>query len=48
MRHAVLEPFTKEAIELELFVGLIQAFIFAMLTLVFAATATVLHDSEGH
>ena len=33
---------------LELFVGLIQAFIFAMLTLVFAATATVSHDSEAH
>ena len=33
---------------LELFVGLIQAFIFAMLTLVFAATATVGHDAEGH
>ena len=33
---------------LELFVGLIQAFIFAMLTLVFAATATVVHGSEGH
>ncbi len=33
---------------LELFVGLIQAFIFAMLTLVFAATATVSHDAEGH
>ena len=32
---------------LELFVGLIQAFIFSMLTLVFAATATVAHD-EGH
>ena len=32
---------------LELFVGLIQAFIFAMLTLVFASTATVAHD-EGH
>jgi len=33
---------------LELFVGLIQAFIFAMLTLVFAATATVGHNGEGH
>ena len=33
---------------LELFVGLIQAFIFAMLTLVFAATATVLHGTEEH
>ena len=33
---------------LELFVGLIQAFIFSMLTLVFAATATVSHDTEGH
>ena len=33
---------------LELFVGLIQAFIFAMLTLVFAATATVSHEAEGH
>ena len=33
---------------LELFVGLIQAFIFAMLTLVFAATATLGHEAEGH
>ena len=33
---------------LELFVGLIQAFIFAMLTLVFAATATIAHESDGH
>jgi F-type H+-transporting ATPase subunit a len=33
---------------LELFVGLIQAFIFAMLTLVFAATATVGHGASGH
>ena len=33
---------------LELFVGLIQAFIFSMLTLVFATTATVGHDAEGH
>ena len=33
---------------LELFVGLIQAFIFSMLTLVFAATATVKHEVEGH
>jgi F-type H+-transporting ATPase subunit a len=33
---------------LELFVGLIQAFIFAMLTLVFAATASVSHDAEAH
>lgn len=33
---------------LELFVGLIQAFIFSMLTLVFAATATISHDSENH
>ena len=33
---------------LELFVGLIQAFIFAMLTLVFAATATISHEAEGH
>ena len=32
---------------LELFVGLIQAFIFAMLTLVFASSATIAHD-EGH
>jgi F-type H+-transporting ATPase subunit a len=28
---------------LELFVGIIQAFIFSMLTLVFAASATVSH-----
>ncbi len=33
---------------LELFVGVIQAFIFAMLTLVFAATATVSHDGDAH
>lgn len=35
---------------IELFVGLIQAFIFAMLTLVFAATAVESHDDheEGH
>ena len=33
---------------LELFVGAIQAFIFAMLTLVFAATATALHGAEEH
>lgn len=33
---------------LELFVGLIQAFIFAMLTLVFASMATVSHDGDGH
>jgi F-type H+-transporting ATPase subunit a len=33
---------------LELFVGLIQAFIFAMLVLVFAATATVRHGAEEH
>ena len=33
---------------LELFVGLIQAFIFAMLILVFAATATVHHGSSQH
>lgn len=33
---------------LELFVGLIQAFIFAMLTLVFAATASIGHDTESH
>ncbi len=33
---------------LELFVGLIQAFIFAMLTLVFAATAAISHEAEGH
>ncbi|MDD9994669.1 MAG: F0F1 ATP synthase subunit A [Dehalococcoidia bacterium] len=31
---------------LELFVGLIQAFIFAMLTLVFAAVASAAHDSH--
>lgn len=33
---------------LELFVGVIQAFIFAMLTLVFAAMATVGHGDEEH
>ena len=33
---------------LELFVGLIQAFIFSMLTLVFAAMATVAHGTEEH
>ena len=33
---------------LELFVGLIQGFIFAMLILVFAATATVRHGSSEH
>jgi F-type H+-transporting ATPase subunit a len=33
---------------LELFVGLIQAFIFAMLTLVFAAAATAGHGEEAH
>ena len=33
---------------LELFVGLIQAFIFSMLTLVFAAMATVSHGAEEH
>ena len=33
---------------LELFVGLIQAFIFSMLTLVFAAMATVAHGGEEH
>ena len=33
---------------LELFVGAIQAFIFSMLTLVFATMATVSHETEGH
>ena len=33
---------------LELFVGMIQAFIFAILTLVFAAMATVSHAAEEH
>ena len=33
---------------LELFVGLIQAFIFSMLTLVFAAAATVSHNTDHH
>ena len=33
---------------LELFVGLIQAFIFAMLTLVFATMATLSHEAESH
>lgn len=33
---------------MELFVGMIQAFIFSMLTLVFAAMATVSHESSQH
>jgi len=33
---------------LELFVGAIQGFIFAMLTLVFAVVATSAHGDEGH
>ena len=33
---------------LELFVGVIQAFIFAMLTLVFASLATISHGGEAH
>lgn len=33
---------------LELFVGVIQAFIFAMLTLVFAAAASVSHHQDAH
>lgn len=33
---------------LELFVGLIQAFIFSMLTLVFATMATISHGNEKH
>ena len=33
---------------LELFVGVIQAFIFAMLTLVFAAMASVSHGGDDH
>ena len=33
---------------LELFFGVIQAFIFAMLTLVFAAMATVSHGGDDH
>ena len=33
---------------LEMFVGLIQAFIFAMLTLVFATLATASHEAEEH
>ena len=33
---------------LELFVGLIQALIFSVLTLVFASMATVSHGDEGH
>ena len=33
---------------LELFVGLIQAFIFSILTLVFAAAATEKHEAEAH
>ena len=35
-------------IGLELFVGLIQGLIFSMLTLVFAAIATVSHNSDEH
>lgn len=35
-------------IGLELFVGLIQAFIFAMLTLVFGVMATISHSEEEH
>jgi F-type H+-transporting ATPase subunit a len=33
---------------LELFVGFIQAFVFAMLTLAFMSMATVSHSAEGH
>jgi F-type H+-transporting ATPase subunit a len=33
---------------LELFVGLIQAFVFAMLTLVFAVTAVTSHSGNDH
>jgi len=33
---------------LELFVGIIQAFIFAILTLVFATAATEAHEASGH
>jgi F-type H+-transporting ATPase subunit a len=33
---------------LELFVGAIQAFVFAMLTLVFIATAMIGHGDEHH
>ena len=33
---------------LELFVGMIQALIFSILTLVFAALSTTGHDSEHH
>jgi len=33
---------------LELFVGVIQGFIFAMLTLVFAVMATTSHGGEEH
>jgi F-type H+-transporting ATPase subunit a len=33
---------------LELFVGLIQAFVFAMLTLVFAQTAVTFSHGDGH
>ena len=33
---------------LELFVGFIQAFVFAMLTLVFAQTAVSHHDDSSH
>jgi F-type H+-transporting ATPase subunit a len=35
-------------IGLELFVGVIQAFIFAMLTLVFGVMATIDHGEEEH
>jgi F-type H+-transporting ATPase subunit a len=33
---------------LEVFVGFMQAFVFAILTLVFSASAVVLHEEEGH
>ena len=33
---------------LELFVGLVQAFVFAMLTLVFAQTAVAMHGGGEH
>ena len=33
---------------LEVFVGVVQAFIFSILTLVFAATATTAHSADEH
>ena len=50
MAMAFLLPFIGilPLLGLELFVGLIQAFVFSMLTLVFAAMASVSHDDGDH